>query len=276
MTLSETSLLAETLALGDAGVRNRAITATYHRLARRLDDVVGSQDANWLTFGTWASASAGKFIRGEAVPVTWGADAVAEGNAAIIADIAPRFIDFLDVAATVAPADLADAVARQPCLTETEELAEAFECYALAATLRRTVQRDTDHAQLMLRANTLVAHHEQRMADDFVHRALPLGGPFGMAASLLVRVGVPEGEVFVCRDVPAPAYLRGARWPPVLDRLTDPRLVEIAVGYGQDVESGRFSNATSWEDFGERMGFIFCFFRAYQRDPDLRQLPAWA
>lgn len=276
MRPTETRLLAETLALDDVGVRNRSITGTYHRLARRLDEVVGSQDANWLTFGTWASASAGRFIRGEAAPVAWGAADVAAGNAAIIADIAPRFIAFLEVADTVGATDLTRAVSEVPCLVETEELAEAFDCYARASLVRHADPDDTEHAQLMLRANTLVAHHEQRMADDFVDRALPLGGPFGMAATLLVTVAVPEGDVHVSRDVPRPAYLHGSRWPPALERLTDPRLIEIARGYRQEVDSADSSNATSWEDFGERMGYIFCFFRAYQRDPDLRRLPDWA
>ena len=70
-----------------------------------------------------------------------------------------------------------------------------------------------------------------------------------------------------------PGYLGGEQWPTALRALRDPRLVELARAYGQDVDSARRSNATSWEHFEERMGYIFCFFRAYQRDPALRGLP---
>jgi hypothetical protein len=55
--------------------------------------------------------------------------------------------------------------------------------------------------------------------------------------------------------------------------LRDQRLVELARRYGLDDSSARHSGARSWEDFYERMGFIFCFFRAYQRDPLLRGMP---
>lgn len=266
--------LAEVLSRADAVDRNRGITSTYFQLARQVDEVIGNEDANWLTFGTWASASAGRFIRGEDVPGGWGADAVAEGNSAIIADIAPRFLDFIALARSVPVDSLATSVAARPALTQTAELAEAFECYARAAGVRGRGHDDVEHAQLVLRANTLIAHHEQRLADDFVDRALPLGGPFGMAATVLVSVSIPQGRVPVGQDIPRPAYLDGAQWPRALDMLSDPRLVELARAYGQDVDSVRRSNATSWEDFGERMGFIFCFFRAFQRDPDLRMRPA--
>lgn len=64
------------MAADDPAARNRAITALYVRLSRRTAGVVGGQDANWLTFGAWASASAGRFIRGDELPVDWGADRV--------------------------------------------------------------------------------------------------------------------------------------------------------------------------------------------------------
>ena len=269
----EARRLDRVLAVEDVGQRNFAITRAYYRMARRVDAVVGTQDANWLTFGTWASASAGRFIRRETLPVAWGAEQVAAGNAAIIADIGPRFATFLDLADDLGTGPLAAAVGREPALAGEPELAEAFECYARAGALPAGPGSDADHAELVLRANVLVAHYEQRLADRFVDQALPLGGPFGTAATLFVTVEVPEGQLHVSRDVSPPAYLGGAPWPPPLMRLRDLRLVELARMYGQDQESARFSDATSWEDLYERMGYIFCFFRAYQRDAGLVVLP---
>ena len=273
VSVDDVRRLQEVLAIDDPGARNYAITRTYWDLARRLDGVLGTQDANWLTFGTWASASAGRFIRQESLPVGWGVEAVAAGNAAIITDIAPRFVAFLDLAREWGPSGLAPAVASCPELTATAELAESFECYARAAGLGAGADDDTIHAELMLRANTLIAHHEQRLADVFVDRALPLSGHVGTLATLAVTLSLPEGEVRVSHDVAPPSYLGGEQWPAPLRALRDPRLVDLARAYGQDVDSARRSNATSWEDFDERMGYIFCFFRAYQRDPALRSLP---
>ena len=73
----------------DPVFRNRLITAAYDDLSREIASLLGEVDANWLTFGKWASFTAGRFIRGEGAPVRWGAGKVAEGNIAIICDIAP-------------------------------------------------------------------------------------------------------------------------------------------------------------------------------------------
>ena len=98
---------------------------------------------------------------------------------------------------------------------------------------------------------------------------MPLGGPFGILTTRFVQLHIPDGALDVSRDVPPPRYLGGSRWPADLDRLTDARLIALARRYRQPLD-GRRSAATSWEDFDERMGFILCFFRAYQQDPSLR------
>ena len=55
--------------LGDQpGLRNLLITQCYHELSSELARVLGPQNANWCTYATWASKTAGRFIRNEEVP----------------------------------------------------------------------------------------------------------------------------------------------------------------------------------------------------------------
>src|SRR5438552_1558097 len=47
----------------DAVRRNLLITQCYHDLSAELARVLGGGNANWCTFATWASRTAGGFIR---------------------------------------------------------------------------------------------------------------------------------------------------------------------------------------------------------------------
>jgi hypothetical protein len=49
-------------------IRNLLITQRYHDLSQAMRQVVSSTDANWSTFATWASKTAGQTIRNEEVP----------------------------------------------------------------------------------------------------------------------------------------------------------------------------------------------------------------
>ncbi|HTU60722.1 MAG TPA: hypothetical protein VMF89_19855, partial [Polyangiales bacterium] len=49
-------------------LRNLLITQCYHDLSSELGRVLGASNANWCTFATWASRTAGRFIRNEEVP----------------------------------------------------------------------------------------------------------------------------------------------------------------------------------------------------------------
>lgn len=49
-------------------LRNLLITQRYHDLSGALGRVLGPSNANWATFATWASKTAGESIRGEEVP----------------------------------------------------------------------------------------------------------------------------------------------------------------------------------------------------------------
>jgi hypothetical protein len=54
--------------LEQAPIRNLWITQRYHTLMGLLASVIGDENANWSTFATWASKTAGQSIRGEEVP----------------------------------------------------------------------------------------------------------------------------------------------------------------------------------------------------------------
>ncbi|NJN55616.1 MAG: hypothetical protein HC804_13215 [Anaerolineae bacterium] len=51
--------------LPDAAQRNLQITQTYHELTIALSQLLGSENVTWCAFGTWASKTAGQFIRGD-------------------------------------------------------------------------------------------------------------------------------------------------------------------------------------------------------------------
>jgi hypothetical protein len=52
----------------DAVRRNLLITLSYHELSSGLARVLGAENANWCTFATWASRTAGRFVRDDEVP----------------------------------------------------------------------------------------------------------------------------------------------------------------------------------------------------------------
>jgi len=49
------------------GLRNLRITQCYHDLSQRITSLLGETNVNWCTFATWASKTAGRFVRGELV-----------------------------------------------------------------------------------------------------------------------------------------------------------------------------------------------------------------
>ena len=56
------------LAIEDRVLRNYWVTQTYSDLAVGLTRLLGPDTANWCTFGTWASDTVGRNIRGEDIP----------------------------------------------------------------------------------------------------------------------------------------------------------------------------------------------------------------
>lgn len=50
-------------------LRNLLITQCYHDLSSELSRVLCASNVNWCTFATWASKTAGRFIRNDEIPV---------------------------------------------------------------------------------------------------------------------------------------------------------------------------------------------------------------
>ncbi|WP_237081048.1 hypothetical protein [Myxococcus xanthus] len=55
-------------AMQDLAVRNYAVTQSYSDLSNAVGQLLGTENANWSTFATWASKQAGVSIRGEDMP----------------------------------------------------------------------------------------------------------------------------------------------------------------------------------------------------------------
>jgi len=273
----------------DVVARNHAITHGYHELSDAVAGLLGRTDANWLTFGQWASAEAGRSIRGETIPGLLRpllahdiAAAVAAGNAAVYGDAAPPFIRFVRAfradpraASDVAQAQgLLSGLLSDPAVAASEDLRRAFTAYLdVLTTPTDDPGARRRRAQRMLTANVSIGAHEQVVADPFVKAAVPGGSIVAVAATAHLGLQVPEGRLHLDRDVPPPPYLGGAAFPPDLADLEDPELIVLAERFGQDERSAVHSDAPDWEDYRERMGFIFTFLRAYQQDPDLFRLP---
>lgn len=65
LTVEEANAVA---ALADPTYRNLRITQGYHDLKIALTDTLGEKNVTWCAYATWASKTAGNFIRGEEVP----------------------------------------------------------------------------------------------------------------------------------------------------------------------------------------------------------------
>ena len=91
-------------------LRNLLITQCYHDLSNELARVLGGENANWCTFATWASKTAGSFIRNDEVPAAFrgvledssgyrkGVRQITTGLARIHPDGLPSEFDLLAVA----------------------------------------------------------------------------------------------------------------------------------------------------------------------------------
>jgi len=277
----------------DPLVRNAAITRGYHALSEAVAAILGRDQANWLTFGQWASAEARRSISGEAVPAPIrglvGAAvtrAVADGNAAIFRDVAPPFIRFVRSFAPLAGGsvdpsrarDALQALLGHPQLAASADLTRAFTAYVDSLLLLHGPDRSAPdaarrRAQRIFVANVSIGAHEQVIADPFVRSAIPGRWIVAIAATSHMGIRIPEGVLELDRDIPPPPYLGGAPFPAELVTLDDPEALALAARFGQDLDSARHSGAPDWESYEERMGFIFTLLRAHQGDPALFDLP---
>ncbi len=281
-------VVEQVVSMSDPLARNAAITRGYHALSEAVASIVGREHANWLTFGQWASAEARRAIDQESVPAAvrpfFGAEvaeAVAAGNAAIFADVAPPFVRFVRAFGFQSgavdggrAAELLADLLTDPQIARSDDLTRAFTAYVDSLVLRRRGPGAArQRAARMFVANVSIGAEEQRVADPYVRAAIPGRWITAVIATSHMGLRLPEGMLELSRDVPRPAYLDGALFPPDLMELDDEDAVALAARFGQDLHSARRSGAPDWESYHERMGYIFTLLRAHQCDPSLFPLP---
>ncbi len=208
------------------------------------------------------------------------AAAVAAGNATIFGDVAPPFVRFVRAFAAhpLEDDDQAAALLAELCtdpqVAGSADLTRAFTGYVDSMRLRRLGPAAAHRrAARILVANVSIGAEEQRVADPFVRAAIPGRWITAVLATSHLGLRLPEGVLELSRDVPRPAYLHGAPFPPDLMVLDDPDAIALAARFGQDLDSADRSDAPDWESYDERMGYIFTLLRAHQCDPSLFDLP---
>ncbi len=112
--------IAGIAAMTDPVLRNLHITQTYHVLTIALTDLLGEEDVSWCAHATWASKTAGFFIRKEVVPglirdILERADAMTRSMSALPGPLAGAWAAPFGLQAVLSRAvqQIADEIARQ-------------------------------------------------------------------------------------------------------------------------------------------------------------------
>ena len=206
----------------DIGLRNRSITWAYHELTLAMAKRLGASDVTWVGYATWASRTAGVFIRKELTTVLKGkvsqalgsrnisslvkarlpkgllsgsdrtfghmveanAQAVARGNLIVFMDIAPHFSRFLDMHANRDNTDLVEAFLKGFAPGQPQDGGQDLLKEAFVAYL--TASSDCDDkkkAELIFMANLLIGYHEQQNLQGPINDAMD--APINTLASAL-------------------------------------------------------------------------------------------
>jgi hypothetical protein len=177
--------------VGDPILRNELITHGYWRLASRAYAVLDGNDLVWPTYGSWASAQAGVYMRlgrsafgrlasfGAGRKVT---SLLGRGNQLIFRDIALPFTRFLDLVEGSTRSELRWILAAsspRDWLAERLELdrrsvfdvpgGEAFMVFAFEQYLRALMEDDADaRSERIFVANACVGLQEQARVDCII------------------------------------------------------------------------------------------------------------
>jgi len=207
-----------------AVLRNLRITQAYHDITLALCQELCPRNLSWCGYASWASKTAGGFIRGDALPAGLrglaedprlppGLQArvrqalaemhgwVAAGNLKVFAELGPCFVRLIHCLRAPVAAQAGERAALLASLRpEPSEqggqglLREAFTSYLDAAALPESKAR----AEHIFHANALVGYHEQMRLQDEVAGALaavrvlmPEPGDSGVGRWMLQRFVVP-------------------------------------------------------------------------------------
>lgn len=180
-------------AMSDVVLRNLQITQFYHEAAIELRELTGQEDVNWFAFGSWASKTAGQFIRGEEVS-EWAAEllahdragrlddliteflismcaALANGNLLVFEELAPIAVTLVDALKSGgAINEFLAGLQQQQSPNGESHLARAVGAWHEAAATGDTVGR----AQAILFANWNAVYHEQQRLQPLLEEAMAL------------------------------------------------------------------------------------------------------
>ncbi len=284
--------------------RNDEINRVYNEQAKELRALIGPEGgANWLAYATQASAGVGQVLKGNVKLGPIGASedarfALGDGNRRVFEEVTPiteRFLATFGNGKSDPEKWKSFSEGFQP---DQGDLKDAFRSYYDAL--------GTDDVQAkqeaVLKGNLLIGRHEQSRLDPNLDRVFDAKTGSGLLNGVL-DVG---NDVMPIDDLKPDQIQNGLidlRWgggfsQPVsedvraFDReagrdnrvddyasLRDPKLKAVLDEWRDrgsengDPNSLSGTNASTWDDFDERMYFISELFRNTQMDPGLYQLP---
>jgi hypothetical protein len=288
-----------------AELRNLKITQCYYNLSWAIVALVGQEHANWCTFATWASKTAGTFIRqdtfGEKLitffkePLPEQANIIktvsreiAAGNLKVFQELGPIFVRLVDTFNRDTSFDnvkleLFLAPLRHGAVEANGQdlLRSAIRLYygAKFATEART------KAEKMLLANAQIAYHEQMRLQDNIHGALnalpeklekseekPEDGGMSQqwrefATSNFMQLYLPSGPIELGGDLRLPPGQ--PLFPSELQEIGNAELRQFLEQHGALEETAQVSGPIDWANFDQRISFLLKLFRSRQRDSQL-------
>lgn len=330
------------LAYPDRVERNEKVTAQYRDLSERMRGLVGSDNASWVTYATWASDEVGATMTDPMVrapgavkfgpwqfagdPAYW----LSSGNSKLVSDIGVGFNEFTKTYSDPATKDKSfeqfwsdmsakyqgrgisylDGNAQYPNANK-DDMKNAFRAYYEAMHIEQKIQGNARSAQplsaaeiatlqdqkekLMLYGNTLSALQEQAIADKEVDEVSTLLGNSenSWITRHFVNMHVPQSDHTGTRQLntnkPVPTVASGVHdffsGPPVTITGADGKPLNINESLQQRLEAfGRqsgndrpldiaTSGAADWEQYEQRMPYIFHFFKEFQHSPEMFDNP---
>jgi hypothetical protein len=289
----------------DPVVRNLLITQRYYELSLGFHALFGGDDANWCTFATWASKTAGRTIREEDVPglvrgslraLDLMSAFIGEGNLKVFKELAPEFARFLGEFHREDPMDMNRIAAFVGRLPEGRPedggqslLREAFTNYYRAIYEKD----DAARSRLIFLGNVQIGLHEQTRLQPNIEDALNapviawLGdqsaGDGGLGSNLASAFRHAETRLLVSLEQPGRADLPlgedlpreqiAASPKALLDLGESPELAGLVRRFDRAMASGEGSAANDWASLGDRMNFIVNLFRSHHEDATLFAAP---
>ncbi|MEM9466702.1 MAG: hypothetical protein AAGA90_15115 [Actinomycetota bacterium] len=236
-------------------------------------------------------------------------DRIADGNTLVFAELAPVFVRLLEHIESGQPAGSDDSVLRQigldPDADADDLVSRAFRLYLEAtdepfsstrsqrvlaaniwAVLHEQQRLQADIAESMdagfIVVDDIVADHVHRWLPDLVsdrivrrllaHLERPVRALFqDLATKLMMELHTPDGVLHLGHQLPP--LPTGDMFPPALQEVDLPTLVEALDAWDGTDGTGHRCGASDWSDLHERMTYIVTLFRSRQHTASLATAP---